>query len=97
MHAPESWAFAPKAFSVYVSADGKTYSPEIKADVKFVPSEKENAYNQVVTFRSLVNINQIKYIKVVATSIGKIPSWHEAKGLRPWMFIDEITINETVK
>ena len=97
MHAPESWAFAPKAFSVYVSSDGKTYSPEIKADVKFMANEKENAYNQVVTFRSLVNINQVKYIKVVATSIGKIPSWHEAKGLRPWLFIDEITINENVK
>lgn len=97
MHAPELWAFAPKTFSVYVSPDGKNYSPEIKADVKFVPSEKENAYNQVISFRSLVNINQVKYIKVVATSIGKIPSWHEAKGLRPWLFIDEITINETVK
>ena len=97
MHAPELWAFAPKAFSVYVSSDGKTYSPEIKADVKFVPADKENAYNQVISFRSLVNINQVKYIKVVATSIGKIPSWHEAKGLRPWLFIDEITINENVK
>ena len=97
MHAPESWAFAPKSFSVYVSPDGKNYSPEIKADVKFIPSEKENAYNQVITFRSLVNINQVKYIKVVAKSIGKIPSWHEAKGLRPWMFVDEIVINETVK
>ena len=97
MHAPESWAFAPKSFSVYVSPDGKNYSPEIKADVKFVPSDKGNAYNQVITLRSLVNINQVKYIKVVATSIGKIPSWHEAKGLRPWMFIDEIVINETVK
>ncbi len=97
MHAPESWAFAPKAFAVSVSADGKTFSPEIKADVKFVSSEKENAFNQVVTFRSLVNINQVKYIKIVATSIGKIPSWHEAKGLRPWLFIDEITINENVK
>ncbi len=97
MHAPESWAFAPKSFSVYVSPDGKNYSPEIKADVKFIPSEKENAYNQVITFRSLVNINQVKYIKVAAKSIGKIPSWHEAKGLRPWMFVDEIVINETVK
>ena len=96
LHSPEAWAFSPTQFSVSVSSDGVNYSPEINSDVKFVPTDKENAHNQVITFRSIVNITQVKYIKVVAKSIGKIPSWHEAKGLRPWMFIDEITIKETV-
>ena len=97
LHSPEAWAFAPKSMTVYVSNDGKTYTPGNRADVSFDASKKDNANSQVITVKSLVNINDVKYIRVVVKSIGKIPSWHEAKGLRPWVMVDEVLINEIIK
>lgn len=35
----------------------------------------------------------LKYIKVVATPLAKLPSWHGAKGKKAWIFIDEVMVN----
>jgi uncharacterized membrane protein len=36
---------------------------------------------------------ELKYIKVKATALPKLPSWHPGKGEKGWFFIDEIFIN----
>jgi hypothetical protein len=35
----------------------------------------------------------LQYIKIVARPLRKLPSWHEAKGQKAWIFIDEIMVN----
>ena len=92
-HDPENWAFAPKAIEVYCSADSLNYSePYQSSNYQFdVENEKENV-SQAVHAAVTVNKTGVKYIKIVARSIGRIPTWHQAKGLRPWIMIDEIQI-----
>jgi hypothetical protein len=36
---------------------------------------------------------EVKYMKIVAQPIKSLPSWHEAKGERGWVFISEIVVN----
>lgn len=96
-HAPEMWAFAPKAIKVYLSADGETYTDTLNVALPFDPASVEENNPQVVEIRVPVGKNGIGYLKVDAQSIGTVPSWHRAKGLKPWLLMDEIEVGEATK
>jgi hypothetical protein len=43
---------------------------------------------------SVKNLNpRARYVEVRATSLGKIPSWHQAAGQKAWLFVDEVLVN----
>lgn len=35
----------------------------------------------------------VKYIKLVANPVGKLPAWHPGKGDKAWVFVDEVLVN----
>lgn len=35
----------------------------------------------------------VKYIKLIATPVGKLPAWHPGKGDKGWIFVDELLLN----
>jgi hypothetical protein len=35
----------------------------------------------------------LKFIKVIATPVAKIPEWHNEKGKKGWVFVDEVMVN----
>ena len=35
----------------------------------------------------------VKYIKLIATPVGKLPAWHPGKGDKAWIFVDEVLLN----
>jgi hypothetical protein len=44
-------------------------------------------------FECKFNPATVKYIKIIATPVGKLPAWHPGKGDKAWIFIDEILVN----
>ena len=36
---------------------------------------------------------EVSCLKVVAVPVAKLPSWHEGKGQKAWVFVDEVLIN----
>ena len=36
---------------------------------------------------------EVKCLKIIARPIKAVPSWHEGKGERGWIFISEIVVN----
>ena len=84
-HVPEAWAFAPTAVQVFVSSDGENFSPAINAKLKYAPEEQSMNSPQLV--KVIIDVNQadVKYVRLVAKNMGRIPSWHKARGLRPWI------------
>lgn len=93
-HDPENWAFAPKTIEVYCSSDSVNFSGPYQSEYLFnAENEKENV-SQLVHSVVPMHKQGIRYIKIVARSIGRIPAWHQAKGLRPWIMIDEIQIQD---
>lgn len=93
-HSPEAWAFAPKAVTVQVSADGTQWSAPRAATIDYDPSSAYMTTPQVKTVRVELGEADVRYIKITAKAIEKIPDWHKAKGLRPWMLIDELYVTE---
>ncbi|MBQ7061846.1 MAG: chitobiase/beta-hexosaminidase C-terminal domain-containing protein [Bacteroidales bacterium] len=95
-HVPDAWAFAPTAVQVYVSSDGVNYSPAINAKLKYAPEEQSMNSPQLVTVTVEVNQSDVKFVRFVARNMGRIPAWHKARGLRPWIMVDEIQLNEVI-
>ena len=36
---------------------------------------------------------EVKYIRILAKPVGKLPAWHRGKGDKAWIFLDEIFVN----
>jgi hypothetical protein len=35
----------------------------------------------------------VKYLKLVVTPVAKLPKWHQGKGDKGWVFVDEVLVN----
>ena len=95
-HHPESWIFAPKEIAVYVSSDGEKFSPATLANIGYNPTSAEMNIPQLQTIDIEVNQPDVRFVRIVAQSIGRIPQWHKAKGLHAWLMIDEVEFTEKI-
>ena len=96
-HVPEAWTFAPVAVDVYTSEDGEHYYGPIEAKIKYDATDIAMNSPQRIDISVDVERTDVRFVRVVARSMGKIPAWHKAKGLRPWIMVDEVRINEQIK
>ncbi len=96
-HVPDAWAFAPVSVAVYVSEDGESFSGPINAKIKYDATSVEMKNPQLIPIRINVERQNVRYVKIIAKNMGKIPVWHKYKGLRPWIMVDEIQLNEVIK
>lgn len=55
------------------------------------PSKIEKAYLR--GYNCSFSSTEVKYIKVKATAVAKLPAWHPGKGDKGWFFVDEIFVN----
>lgn len=93
-HSPAVWAFAPRDVLLTFSADGETWGDTMRYTVPFDPAAQDNDADQLVELRIPVERHGVGYIKVEPSTIVKMPDWHRAKGLKPWLMMDEIEISE---
>lgn len=86
-----SFIFAPIRIEVWGGADPKALkllkviTPE--APKAYVPGGEIRAYDADFEPQSL------SCIKVVAKPLAKIPEWHQGKGNKGWLFVDEVIVN----
>jgi hypothetical protein len=83
-----AWIFYPKSVSFFASNDSLHWQP-----IETIPTNKSD-HNTVVTTSVFTTRKTVsaKYIKVTATSFGKMPDWHEGRGEPTFIFIDEISV-----
>ena len=93
-HAPSTWAFAPQQVVLAFSTDGQTYSDSITVAIPFDSADQTEETPRVVQLQVPVGKKGVGYMKIIPQTIGSIPAWHRAKGLKPWLLMDEIEITE---
>ena len=93
-HSPATWAFAPYRVNVLFSSDGVDYGDTMAAELGFDPADEGESEPRVVELRIPVDKNSIGFIKVEPVTVDRIPSWHRAKGLKPWLMVDEVKVVE---
>jgi hexosaminidase len=84
-----SWIFLPSSVEFAVSADGRTYETvgQIGNDV---PPQLADVV--IKGFEAAFGARRVRFIRVIARSIGTVPDWHFGKGGRAWLFADEIVV-----
>ncbi len=84
-----SWIFMPEYVSFMGSADGKNYF-ELGTVENDISPEKSGS---IIKDFTIDEINKpVRYLKVVARSLGQCPEWHKGAGNPCWIFADEIWV-----
>ncbi len=84
-----SWIFFPKKVDYFISADGVNFRKigEILNEADPLSGEK-----QLKDFSFSFPPVKAKFVKVVATNLGKCPKGHSGEGKSAWLFVDEISV-----
>lgn len=93
-HVPDAWVFAPAECYVSVSSDGENYSRPVAAVITYDPAAEAMNTTQLQTLTIPVGRSDVRFVRVQAKPIDRIPAWHRAKGLNPWLMLDEISVEE---
>ncbi|MBO4488947.1 MAG: hypothetical protein J5741_04740, partial [Bacteroidales bacterium] len=92
-HHPSQWVFMPQKVLVSYSKDGKKYSKPEEVALPFDPTLKENDKPRVCILRHKIPNDKVKYIKIEAQPVEKLPEWHAVAGEKAWIMTDEIKIS----
>ena len=94
-HRPSQWVFMPQKVMVSYSKNGKKYSQPEEVALPFDPVLKENDKPWVCILRHKIpNIKyKVRYVRIEAEPVEKLPAWHAAPGEKVWIMTDEVKIN----
>ena len=82
--------------TLLLSSDGEHYGDTLQATIPFDPTAEEEKAARVVELRVPVGKPGIVSLKIDARAIEAVPAWHRAKGLNPWLLMDEIEVGEKI-
>ena len=80
-----SWIYYPKNIEVLISDDGQNFESVQQLNL----SEIQNVKGEVVLE---VKSRKARFVKIIATNLGKIPDENLGAGSDAWLFIDEIAV-----
>ncbi len=92
-HHPSQWVFMPQKVTVSYSKNGKKYSQPEEVALPFDPALKENDQPRVCILRHKIPSRGVKFIRIEAKPVEKLPLWHAAAGEKAWIMTDEIKIS----
>ena len=92
-HHPSQWVFMPQRVTVSYSKNGKKFSKPEEVALPFDPALKENDKPRVCILRHKIPSNGVKYIRIEAEPVEKLPEWHAAPGEKAWIMTDEVKIS----
>ena len=85
LNAEASWIYLPSKIEILISEDGVNYT-----SVSFADAEQIKKQNREIAFIS-GNLTA-RYVRVIVTNLGKIPTGKPGEGYDAWLFVDEISI-----
>lgn len=84
------YIFPPESVELW----GGTEKDQLKLLGKITPQmpkkyEDAKMIQQKISFAPA----EVKYLKIIAKPLQKLPKWHDGKGQRAWIFLSEIVVN----
>jgi beta-galactosidase len=92
-HHPAQWVFLPKKVTVSYSTDGIKYSKPEEVTLPFDPTLQENERPRVCLLRHKISGRNVKYIRIEAQPVERLPEWHPATCVGTWIMTDEVKVN----
>lgn len=82
--------FPPTAYTVLISSDNLNFTPYYEESFAEV---KEHISPNIITLKTKEMESKARFVKVILHSVKVLPEWHEKKGDKALLMIDEIMIN----
>ena len=83
------WIFNPLDLVVYTSEDGKEFTEVARAEYPVEgPDDANGKKEYTVTFPE----TSARYLKVTARCVEEVPQWHDGRGSKAFLFVDEIIV-----
>ena len=92
-HHPSQWVFVPQKVTISYSTNGKKFSKPEEVTLPFDPALEANSKPRVCILRHKIPSKDVKYIRIEAEPVEKLPAWHTAAGEKAWIMTDEIKIS----
>ena len=89
MQDENSWIFYPSRVEFEISDDGQHFEP-LGIVEHTVPFTEKGALQQEFAWKG--ESRPVRYLRVVARSLGVCPPGHKGAGYPCWLFLDEISI-----
>ncbi|MCQ2265389.1 MAG: beta-galactosidase small subunit [Bacteroidales bacterium] len=89
-HNPTQWVFLPQKVLISYSKDGKKFSKAEEIALPINPILKQNEQAEVYILRHKIANKKIRFIKISAQPVEKMPEWHSNPGEKSWIMVDEI-------
>jgi len=83
-----AWIFLPLWVEIATSVDGKTW--DVRPRVPLEPNPDPEVRVRMV--EAEVGGGPVRFVRVVARNVGRVPDWHPAAGGGAWLFVDEIVV-----
>jgi len=90
LNAPGPWIFAPNNVEIQHSLDGQKYTDLSVISEKSKQNEQKNT--RIKINYTSKKTERARYIKLKVNASKTIPEWHQYKGYKSWLFLDEIEI-----
>jgi hexosaminidase len=85
----KSWIYKPTQITVWTSTDGKNYTKRLSTDANTpVELDSKGMFKVALPFATVT----ASYVKVLATSLAKIPVGQPGAGEPAWLFADELEL-----
>ncbi|WP_242131407.1 chitobiase/beta-hexosaminidase C-terminal domain-containing protein [Aestuariivivens marinum] len=85
---PGSWIFPPAHITVKTSVDGNNFK-KLSINLQSIDGISAPSLKHV----DIPIGEDIKYVQVEVKNVSSIPDWHEGKGNKAWLFMDEWVLN----
>jgi hypothetical protein len=85
-----SWIFFPRKIILLASKDGANYQKVKELNIEQSQKEETPAVKE---FSLVFSPREVRFIRLVAENIKRLPPWHISAGEKAWIFADEIFIN----
>ena len=85
-----AWIFPPIGLKIWVSDDQKQWEPVLST--KYPAAKAIQVVRTGVISEMIPTQPTARYVKFRVESQLKNPDWHPGKGLKCWVFVDEIML-----
>jgi len=83
--------FPPTKVTVWGSPDQKNWT--LLSTVMPAQPGKEDVNAENIAVACNFQPTRVKYIKLLVQPVASLPAWHQSKGAKGWIFIDEVFVN----
>ena len=91
-HEPQDWVLLPQGVLVSFSKDGKEFTEWKSAEFPLFDRLAPMPALGRIEAQAIINVKQIKFIRIKAESLGTLPQWHPFSGEKAWIMEDEVKI-----